>query len=75
MNKRVLNQKVDLNYDAVWKFFEDRGENDTFKHKYNYVLFQDDNPELAIKRDEIEKEKISELLGLKNAGGVCVFLT
>ncbi|MEH2931430.1 hypothetical protein VSQ48_16210 [Candidatus Ventrimonas sp. KK005] len=75
MNKRVLNQKVDLNYDAVWKFFEDRGENDTLKHKYNYVLFQDDNPELAIKRDEIEKEKISELLGLKNAGGVCVFLT
>jgi len=28
------------------------------KHKYNYVLFQDDNPELAVERDLYEKKKI-----------------
>lgn len=66
MNRRISNQKVDLNYNAVQKFFEDRGEKNTLKHKYNYVLFQDDNPELAVKRDEIEKKKISVLLGLEN---------
>ncbi len=65
MGKRIINDEVDINYQAVQDFFNSRGENEKLVHKYNYVLFQDDNPELAIQRDEQEKSKICTLLDFK----------
>ena len=67
--KRVLEEKIDLDYQAVQKFFEERGANKHLDNKYNYVLFQDDNPELAVRRDAMEKEKIGVLLWLRGGTG------
>ena len=64
MKDRVLHDRVELSYGDVKKFFDERGENDALKNKYNYVLFQDQEPELAIRRDAQEKEKIGALLSL-----------
>lgn len=63
-NNRVLGDKVNVNYDSIAAFFEGRREK-KLDNKYNLVLFQDDCPELAIKRDEMEKKKISPLLSAK----------
>lgn len=62
MKERTIGESVELNYDSVQKFFEERGENDKLKNKYNYVLFQDQEPELAVRRDREEKAKIGTLL-------------
>ena len=66
MSKRITGEKVDVDYSNIHDFFEERGAKKNFGSKYNYVLFQDDNPELAEARDKQEKEKIAELLGLEN---------
>jgi ubiquinone/menaquinone biosynthesis C-methylase UbiE len=65
MEKRIVDEKIDVNYDVIQTFFEERGSNKELSNKYNYVLFQDDNPELAVLRDRQEKEKISHKLELK----------
>ena len=64
MKNRMIGEPVDLNYSSVRKFFEERGENDALENKYNYVLFQDQEPELAVRRDREEKAKIGTLLSL-----------
>jgi hypothetical protein len=51
MEKRIVDEKIDVNYDVIQAFFEERGSNKELSNKYNYVLFQDDNPELAVLRD------------------------
>ena len=65
MKDRVLRDRVALNYEAIQKFFDDRGDNQALKSKYNYVLFQDQEPELAVRRDAQEQEKIGALLSLQ----------
>ena len=65
MNQRITGEKVDLDYTNVREFFDRRGENKQLGNKYNYVLYQDDCPELAVKRDLQEKEKISRILHLE----------
>ena len=65
MSKRIVKDHIDVDYRAVSRFFEDRGRNEDLAHKYNYVLFQDENPDLAVQRDRQEKEKICGLLDLK----------
>ena len=62
MSDRIVGERVDVDYGSVSKFFEDRGNNQDLAHKYNYVLFQDENPQLAIERDQQEKDKICQLL-------------
>lgn len=62
MSDRIYNQTVDVDYKGVAEFFEKRGENKELAHRYNYVLYQDEHPELAVKRDRQEKEKISKSL-------------
>lgn len=42
-------------------FFEDRAGKKLF-HRYNMVNFQDSQPELALERDRIEKEKIGRYI-------------
>lgn len=61
-NSRISEKHVDINYQNTLDFFNGRGSNKALGHKYNYVLFQDENPELAVLRDKQEKEKISSLL-------------
>ncbi len=62
MNARIYGEKRDISYDKTMEFFEGRGNNKNLQHKYNYVLFQDDEPELAVRRDSFEKDKIGKLL-------------
>lgn len=59
---RISGRSVDIDYNNTLDFFNSRGVDKKLEHKYNYVLFQDDNPELAILRDKQEKEKIGALL-------------
>ena len=49
MDQRIIGEKVDLDYTNVREFFDRRGENKQLGSKYNYVLYQDDCPELAVK--------------------------
>ena len=65
MGQRIIGDKVDLDYRNIQEFFDKRGENKKLGSKYNYVLYQDDCPELAVKRDLQEKKKISRILHLE----------
>ena len=58
MPGRVYGKKVDIDYGDTLDFFENRGDGKELGSKYNYVLFQDDTPEIAVERDRQEKEKI-----------------
>lgn len=59
MKERIIEEKIDIDYKKTQEFFENRGKNGKqLENKYNYVLFQDDHPELALERDEKEKKKI-----------------
>lgn len=59
MKERIVEEKVEIDYKKTKEFFEHRGKNkQKLEHNYNYVLFQDDHPELALERDQKEKQKI-----------------
>lgn len=62
MKNRIYGERVNIDYDNTLNFFEQRGKDKELKSKYNYVLFQDDSPEIAIMRDKQEKEKICSKL-------------
>lgn len=62
MEKRVYGEKIDIDYGRTLDFFENRGDDKELGNKYNYVLFQDDTPEIALKRDRQEKDRICRLL-------------
>ncbi len=64
MGDRIEKERVSVAYGDIGDFFEERSARDGVKSKYNYVLFQDDNPELAEKRDAWEKEKIAPYLSV-----------
>ena len=64
METRVKGKAVDVDYGDIERFFAERSDRDGVKSKYNYVLFQDDNPELAEQRDAWEKEKIAPFLNV-----------
>ena len=70
MDKRIYGDKVDIDYANTLNFFENRGGDKKLGSKYNYVLFQDDTPEIAIERDRQEKEKIGRLLEWDGGGRV-----
>ena len=59
MNKRIKGEKIDIKYKDTLDFFENHGK-EGLKHRYNYVLFQDNSLEIAINRDAFEKKKICE---------------
>lgn len=63
-NTRVYGEHITLKDMRI--FFEKRAEKQ-LPHRYNYVLYQDANPELALQRDEYEKKKILPYLHI-NAG-------
>ena len=51
MSDRIYGDKIKIDYDKTLDFFENRGNNKELNTKYNYVLFQDDSPSIAIARD------------------------
>ena len=59
IKSRVSDKIININDQAVKTFFEERAKK-ALPHKYNYVIYQDDHPELAIQRDEYEKKFILE---------------
>jgi SAM-dependent methyltransferase len=61
---RIYGKKVDLRPSAVHEFFERRGRSINAAHPLTSVLYQDNNPLLAEKRDAFEKQRVLPLLGL-----------
>ncbi len=70
MSDRIYGDKVEIDYSSTLDFFESRGDGKNLGSKYNYVLFQDDTPEIAVKRDSQEKKKICSALDWDNCGKV-----
>lgn len=60
-DKRIIGEKRNISYEAVQNFFEERGGTDK-KHLYNYVMYLDDKPEVAVERDRQGKEKMDKLI-------------
>jgi len=71
VGERILGEKTEVSYDRIDAFFDERSNNDGMKHKYNYVMYLDDTPEVAIERDRQCKEKVKELLKIES--GMRVF--
>lgn len=61
---RISGKTVDINEIQTKDFFRNRTKKE-LPHRYNYVIYQDSNPELAIERDKYEKEKMISYLKLK----------
>ena len=70
MPGRVYGKKIDIDYGDTLDFCENRGDGKELGSKYNYVLFQDDTPEIAVERDRQEKEKICSVLDWGSGGTV-----
>ena len=70
MAGRVYGDKVEIDYGSTLGFFESRGDGKELGTKYNYVLFQDDTPKIAIERGRQEKEKICSALNWEGGGTV-----
>lgn len=66
-NERVWGRRISLN--NTKDFFEKRAEK-SLPHRYNYVIYQDSNPELALERDAFEKKKISPMLNLRDSAHI-----
>lgn len=64
LEDRIVGTAVAINDLNTRSFFEKRTQK-KLPHRYNYVIYQDANPELALERDVYEKEKIGGLLDLK----------
>ena len=61
--KRVSGMKILIDKERIYAFFENRTQKD-LPHRYNYVIYQDANPELALERDRYEKTLIQKYLRL-----------
>lgn len=64
--ERYIGTAKDISYSKVHDFFEERSRNENYKHKYNYVMYLDDTPDVAILRDKQCKEIVSTLLYMKD---------
>lgn len=60
-DKRIIGEKKDISYEAVQNFFEERGSAEK-QHLYNYVMYLDDKPDVAVERDRQGKEKMDKLI-------------
>ncbi|XRD25654.1 class I SAM-dependent methyltransferase [Lysinibacillus fusiformis] len=59
---RVYGKKVDVDEEKLLSFFNDRGKKHTIENPQVTVMYQDNHPELATKRDLMERTKITPLL-------------
>ncbi len=58
---RIAGDSIDIDEMATLDFFDKRVDKE-LPHRYNYVIYQDSNPELALERDRYEKKKMCEIL-------------
>ncbi|MBM3350120.1 MAG: class I SAM-dependent methyltransferase [Betaproteobacteria bacterium] len=65
MNDRILDDKVAIDESAVLNFFENRVNKYDDSQPLVSVIYQDNNPALAVARDQFEKNKLLPLLELK----------
>lgn len=63
-NGRIVDENVALDTESVKGFF-DRRIQKKLPYLCNYVNYQDAHPEVAVKRDRFEKERILPLLSLR----------
>lgn len=63
-NGRYANSRIVLDNNKMKDFFEQRA-NKGLPHRYNYVIYQDSHPELALQRDEYEKSRFLKYMHLK----------
>lgn len=61
---RIIGKISDIDTDVTRTFFDNRIKK-KLPHRYNYVIYQDANPELALERDMYEKSKIGPLLKIQ----------
>lgn len=61
---RYVNSRVTIDNNKMKDFFEQRADKD-LPHRYNYVIYQDSHPELALQRDEYEKSRFLKYMNLK----------
>lgn len=62
-NGRITGQAINIDDDTTLSFFRTRTKK-SLPHRYNYVIYQDSNPEFALQRDLYEKEKIAPYLNI-----------
>lgn len=62
---RIIGKQIELDENEVKKFFDERSKK-PLPHLYNYTNYQDKHPDLVLKRDLYEKEKICPLLNIKS---------
>lgn len=70
MAGRIYKEKIEISPAEINNFFNDRVLRHDSTHSLSAVSYQDDNPELALKRDKHEKETILPKLGLTLADSV-----
>lgn len=63
IEKRISGKKISIDEEKIHAFFEGRTQKN-LPHRYNYVIYQDDTPELALERDRYEKMLIRKYLRL-----------
>ena len=61
MGERIRGVPVALNRDSVKEFFDGRSKK-KLPHLYNYTNYQDNHPDLVLRRDQYEKEKMLPML-------------
>lgn len=64
MGHRVYEKNIEIDEKKVKDFFNARVKRN-LPHRYNYVIYQDNNPELAMERDKYEKEFINGIIDFK----------
>lgn len=70
MSKRIYQEKVSINEEAIKEFFSHRATNYNPDEPLVSILYQDSNPKLAQERDIFEKNKIIPLLNLNGEENV-----
>ena len=66
MGKRINSEVIDIDVQSTKAFFDNRKKKE-LPHRYNYVNYQDDKPEVALERDRIEKGKIERFIHFKES--------
>ena len=67
--ERVAGTSVHIDNERTKEFFESRTDK-KLPHRYNYVIYQDNNPELALERDKYEKQHMKEMLDIQSENSV-----
>jgi len=63
---RVMKDKLELDYEKTKVFFSHRSNKYNENNPYSVTMYQDDHPELVLRRDKSEKEKLLPLLQLNS---------